>query len=497
MVMLLHIANGLVLPAAGRAPVPLDVVVAEGRIAGLPAHGERVAGAEAIDAAGRLVMPGLVNAHTHGQFTLSRGIADRWNLEHLLNAFPWAAGGRTRAAFHEIATLLSAADAIRTGCTTLYDLFSEFPAPTVDGVSAVARAYERAGVRAVVAPMMAERTIYGAIPGLLDALPADLRGEAEAIRFAPWEEAIDRCRRLLADWPTSHERVRPALAPTIPHHCSDAFMVACRDLAREFDVGIQMHVAESPVQAVAAPRVHGASAVVHLDRLGLLGPSFTAAHAVWLDDDDMARLADRGASVAHNPGSNLRLGSGVAPVRRFLDAGVNVAIGTDSAISGDSLSMFESTRLAALVSRLPEADTSRWLSAVEALHAATEGGARALGLSGEIGAIEIGRRADLVLLDLDHGPLVPLRDAPAQLVYAENGSAVRTVIVNGEVIYRDRSFVGFDYPAVVETARRLAEEIDDATADRKRLALGLAPYVQSFCAGLAAEPLRVRRTLCH
>ena len=174
-------------------------------------------------------------------------------------------------------------------------------------------------MRAVIAPMVADRSFYEAIPGLADALPPPLQERVAALRLAPGEATLAAIREALRDWPFDRDRVRPAVAPTIPHHCSDAFILGCAALARDFDVGLHSHVAESKVQAVAGIRLYGRTQTAHLDELGVLGPHFTVAHGVWLDDDDMARLGDHGASVAHNPGSNMRLGCGLADTRAMLD----------------------------------------------------------------------------------------------------------------------------------------------------------------------------------
>lgn len=491
----IHIKNAIVLIGEDHRPERADLLLKGEWITDIIPTGSEVSDARTIDGKDRLVMPGLVNAHTHGQFTLSRGLNERWTLEQLLNAFPHIGGGRGRIEFHRIAALLSAADCLRGGCTAVYDLFSEFPAPTVEGVSTVASAYAEAGMRAVIAPMMADRSFYEAIPGLQEALPKELAEEVERIRFAPHQFSIERSRELMNAWPVPRDRVKPALAPTIPHHCTDEFLVACRDLARDFDIGIQMHVAESRMQAVVAPSVHGRTAVNHLECLGLLGPKFTAAHGVWLDGDDIKRLGAHGASIAHNPSSNLRLGSGIAPARRFLDAGVNLAIGTDSAITGDSLGMLEATRMAALVSRMPERDTIRWLTSAEAFQAATIGGANALGFGKEIGVLAPGKAADLVLIDLSYGPFVPLRQPVNQLVYAESGASVRQVFVGGQLVYEDGTFHCFDYPAVVAEARRMAAEIDATTHHAAGFVSLLEPFVASFCGALAEKPQPVQRTL--
>ena len=205
---------------------------------------------------------------------------------------------------------LGAVEMLLKGCTACYDLFFEWPVPSRDGMALVASAYAEAGIRAVIAPMVADRTFFEVIPGLAEALPAALREPVAALRLAPGEATLAAIRALLRDWPFDRDLVRPAVAPTIPHHCSDAFILGCAGLAREFDLGLHSHVAESKVQAVTGIRLYGRTQTAHLDRLGVLGPHFTVAHGVWLDNDDMARLGDHGASVAHNPGSNMRLGAG-------------------------------------------------------------------------------------------------------------------------------------------------------------------------------------------
>ena len=175
------------------------------------------------------------------------------------------------------------------------------------------------------------------------------------------------------------------MAPTIPHHCSDAFILGCADLARDFGIGLHSHVAELKVQAVAGIRLYGKTQTAHLDALGVLGPHFTVAHGVWLDEDDMARLGDHGASVAHNPGSNMRLGSGLADTRAMLERRVNLGIGTDGATCADNQNMYEAMRLASFVSKVQGPDWRRWLTTREAALAATEGSARALGFGDKIG----------------------------------------------------------------------------------------------------------------
>jgi len=375
-------------------------------------------------------------------------------------------------------------------------MFAEVPLPTQDGVEAVARAYSDVGMRATIAPMMADRTLYEAIPGLAEALPEPIRAQALATKAASHEMSLAACRKIIGGWRFDRSRLRPALGPTIPHHCSDAFLTGCRDLAVEFDLGMQMHVSESRVQAVVAKERYGKTLVAHLDALGLLGPRFCVAHGVWLDEDDRARLADRAASVAHNPGSNLKLGSGVADARRLLDHGVNLAIGTDGSSASDNLNLFESMRLASYLSRVQDHPVERWINPREALRAATEGGARALGFD-KIGRIEKGYFADLVFIDLAALHYVPVNDLVAQLVFGEDGTGVASVMIGGRLVLDERRLVNVDLARLREQAEEAVRRLNEANAQVRALSDALAPHVAHYCSGLTAAPLSIHRFCGH
>lgn len=463
---------------------PLDVIVDGERIRDLVPRGSvKGEGMEVVDASGCALMPGLVNGHNHAQTHLAKGLFDRYTLETYLNQVPWATGRRTLEDKH-LSSLIGAAELVSKGCTAGYDMFAEFPLPSPEGVEAVARGYADAGLRAVIAPMMADRSFYEAIPGLADFLPEPLREQALRARNAPHADAIAACKRILKDWKFDRNQIRPALGPTIPHHCSDDFLVACRDLAREQRLGLQMHVAESKLQAVVAKKVYGSTLVAHLHKLGLLNPGFCVAHGVWLEADDRRRLADAGASVSHNPGSNLKLGSGIADVRGMLEAGINVALGTDGSASSDNLNLFESMRLAAGLSRVRGRPPEEWVSAREALYAATEGGAKALGFE-RIGRIEKGWMADLVLLDLDALHYVPLNDLAAQIVFGEDGTGVHSVMIGGKWVVRERKLLTVDVAKLKRDAEEAVARLSAANAEARALSEKLHPYVGQFCAGLA------------
>ncbi|MGE0846863.1 MAG: amidohydrolase family protein [Flavobacteriaceae bacterium] len=490
------IRGGRVLDLEGEAAPHRDILIEDGAILALlaPEEAEGVS-ARTVDASDCLLMPGMVNAHTHGHGSLGRGKGDRWTLDLLLNAGPWLSGMRTQEHKY-LSAALNAAEMILKGCTAAYDLYFEFPAPTPEGMDAVARAYRDVGVRTVIAPMLADLSLYEAIPGLMDSLPEPMQKEAGKFRLNPFEETAKACEVFLKTWSHPHEEAKPALAPTIPLHCSDPFLERCRDLAEEYGVAMHMHLAESKTQAVSAAARYGRTLTAHLDALGLLGPRFTAAHGIWLDDDDIARMADRGCSVAHNPGSNLRLGTGVAPVRKLLDAGVCVGVGSDGSNSSDNQNMFEATRLAANVSRLCDLDVNRWVSAREALEMATVNGARMLDLPASIGRIAPGARADIVFLDLNNVNLVPFNDPLNLIVYSEDATSVKSVMVDGRLVLEDRRFVSFDYAGLRRKAEEAALWLRERTEETRKTVMGLESFVARHCLCLCREKYHVKRLVC-
>jgi cytosine/adenosine deaminase-related metal-dependent hydrolase len=439
-------------------------------------------------------MPGLINAHTHSHGGLAKGMGDRWPLELLLHAGPWLNGYRTSEHMY-LSALIGALEMVRKGCTACYDLYLELPLPTPDGLEAIGRAYQDVGMRAVLAPMTADRTFYQAIPGLLEALPWPQRRELETLRMQPGEAIIEACRTLLERNPFDPTRLRLALAPTIPLHCSDDLIMTHRDLARDYDVGLHMHLAESKVQALSGMTCYGQTLTAHLDTLGFLGPNLTAAHAVWLSHDDIQRLADNGVSVAHNPGSNLRLGSGIAAAYEMVQAGINVGIGTDGASCADNQNMFEAMRFASFVSRVREPDYQTWLQTGQVLNMATAGSAKALGFGDDIGRLAPGYKADIVFLDLNHVNFLPCNDPTHQLVHTEDGSAVDGVIIDGRVVLWQGRFADIDMSSLRARIEAAQDALAQRTHDARRLAEALEPHVGQFCLGLARQSYPVHATV--
>jgi guanine deaminase len=339
--------------------------------------------------------------------------------------------------------------------------------------------------------MLQDIAFYKAIPGLFDALPAAHRAKVNAAGndtgfvLAQMEEALKR-------WPHDPSRVRLGIAPTIPLHCSDELTRGCVRLAAEYGAPTQSHVSESKVQEVAARQRWGRSLTAHFEQLGMLGPHFTVAHGVWLDDDDMRRLAAHGCSVSHNAGSNMRLGAGIADARRMLELGVNLAIGTDGAICSDNQNMYEAMRCAARASNVRQPDYTRWLQAPEIVAAATEGGARATGFT-KAGALQAGRLADIVFVDLHSINWIPLNDPATQLVLTEDGTGVRDVMVGGRWVVRGGRHRHVDPVRLASEAAAAQAHIRATSVEGRALADALADAVGTFCVGLCRSPFHLNR----
>jgi 5-methylthioadenosine/S-adenosylhomocysteine deaminase len=492
--MALLIRGGQVLAGTPPALTRADVLLEGDRIAAVgPALGAP-AGARVIDASAHVVLPGMGNAHTHAASHLARGRAGSWTLEDLLTHSAANYGFRTPDDEY-LSAAVGAIEMLKTGCTSAYDLYMAVPAITDEGFEAVVRAYTDVGLRVVLAPAVADVIFYQTVPGLADQLPADLRRTVEEMQPAPTKGLLGLTERAIRRWHGGADgRVRIGVAPTIPNQATDEFLDGCAALAREYGVGIHTHLAESKVQVIESHRRWGKSIVARLADHGILGPGFVGAHAIWLTDDDLRMLADAGAAVAHNPGSNLRLGCGIAPVREMLDRGLAVGLGTDGSVCADNQNLFEALRIASVIStiRFPH-ETARWLDADTVWGLATGGTARVLGQAGDLGAVAPRRKADLVLLRADSIFLRPLADPVKALVYAETGAAVDTVLVDGRVVVERGRVTTVDENRIYTRAQEAADRQRGQSAQAWALAERLAPYVAAACRSAVTTPLSINR----
>ncbi|MGB8038000.1 MAG: amidohydrolase family protein [Pseudolabrys sp.] len=464
----LLIKNGLVLPSAHSEPRTVDILVDGALISNIGRDLYAPEGVRVIDAEGHLVIPGLINAHTHGRENLLKGLIDNRPLEPWLLQLAALTDERSPEDQY-VSVALGAVEMLKHGVTAAYELFTNIPTITPEAVAAVLGAYRDVGLRAVVAPCVADIPYHRTIPGLVERLEPSLINALDGLFPARvGSDLLDVVEQSVADWKigTGEDLVRLALAPVIPERCTDAFLVACRDLAKKLNLPIHTHLLETKIQAVERFRRDGCSTPTVLDRLGLLTETSSLAHAIWVTPGDIELIGQRGCGVVHNPVSNLKLGSGIMPMRKMMDQHIHLAIGTDGCASADHQNIFEAIRLAAYIHRPSEPDYDAWPVAAEVLEAAWEGGAYALGFGGRLGRIEPGYLADIVLLDLDSEGLTPLNNAANQLVLCENGRAVRTVIVNGRIVLDQGEPTMIEAKSIRararESARRLSRNIQQS-----------------------------------
>ncbi len=428
------VTNGTVVTVdpAHRVLSPGAVAIDGSSIAavGSPAEiGARFTAAETIDAAGMLVMPGLVNTHTHAPMVMYRGLADDLALMDWLQQYIFPAEAKTVSPeMVRVGTRLAALEMIQSGTTTFADMyyFEE----------EVGRAAKAAGLRGVLG-----ETIIG-FPVADAKTPADSLKRAEAF-----------IKEFQGD-----ELITPVPAAHSMYTLDEPSLVATRQLADRYRVPLLIHLAETEDEVAISREKHKLTPAAYLESIGFLGPNVVAAHCVWLNDDDTAILKGHGVKVSHNPESNMKLASGTAPVTRYLKEGLTVSLGTDGAASNNDLDMFEAMRQAAFLHKLATRDP-RAIPAATAVDMATIGGATALGLDAKIGSIEAGKRADLIVVSMKGARQTPMYNPVSHLVYVARGDDVQTTIVNGRVLMRDRKMLTLDEAAVLAEARALAEKV--------------------------------------
>jgi len=444
--------------ATGELRERVDLRIAGDRISAIDASGTRGQSsvtqqsssgrpgpqAREIDGRGLVAVPGLVNAHTHSPENCLRGSGTGLPLESWL-ARMFGVAGPFSPQDHYACALAGAVEMLATGTTAVLDHLWGTPL-TIDGAEAVLRAYREAGIRAAIAPLVADVDFTGALAArhgvdLSGALFTDLAGP-----IAP-SEAVAQLDALVGRWhDRDGRRLQVFAGPGGVQWCSDELLTGLAETAERHDTSLTMHLLETRLQDHVARERFGASAVCGLERLGVLGPRCSFAHGVWIDPADLELIASRGAVIVHNPAANLRLGSGRAAIPEMLSAGVKVALGSDGTASSDNAVIWTQLKLASLVHNDFAAD--RWISPNQAVTMATVGGAAVLGLPDSLGRLEPGALADIALVDRRGEGLAGAVDVEAGLVLSETGRGVVHTIVAGEPVVIDGRCVRVDSEAV-------------------------------------------------
>lgn len=425
----LIIENGFILTmdAQARAVPGGRVCVRGGRIVHVGAAEEsRWQSPEVIDARGGMVLPGLVNAHTHAAMTLFRGLADDLPLMEWLEHYIFPVERRMDADFVYTGTLLACAEMILSGTTTFCDMYLF--------ETQAAQAAAEAGMRCLVGEVLYD-------------FPSP--------NYGPVEEGLAYTEALIKAW-QEHPLVSVAVEPHALFTCSPNLLEKAGQMAARYGVPLVMHVAETAHEVAQVKERYGRSPVRHLEALGLLGPHLIADHCVHLEPEEMDLLAAYDVKVVHNPESNMKLASGIAPVPELLERGVCVALGTDGCASNNNLDLFSEMDTAAKLHKVYRGDPTV-MEAYEVVKMATLQGARALGLGQEIGSIETGKRADIIVVATDTPHLTPLYNPYSHLVYAAKGADVTHAIIDGRVVMAERRLRTLDLEAILARVRDKAQ----------------------------------------
>lgn len=440
----------------GATPFTGDIAVEGDRIAAIGTGLAQPEGATVIEGAGRLVMPGLVNAHLHSGEALYKGRYDNMPLEiWMLYAYPILGASAVSERLIYLRSMVVAIESLKSGVTCITDDIFEAPRQTLDQLGAAVQAYDDSGIRATVSGHVIDRDFLDTIPFSREHVPPEL--QEEVARLAPPSVAdyVAFAKEAHARFHGRAGRIRFMVAPSAPQRCTPELMQAADELAREWKVPFHTHIVETKVQGVTGPTFYGRSLMRYMGDLGLLHERTTIAHSIWVTDDDVALMGAAGVSIVHNTISNQKLGAGIAPVRKLLKAGVNVALGSDGICSNDTARMFEVMKACGLIHKVTTPDYGRWLDASEVLHACTLAGAKSAAIGHETGSLEAGKKADLLVLDLASPSFTPCHDLRNHLVYCENGSSIETVMVNGEVVVQDGRLTRVDERALLAELRSL------------------------------------------
>lgn len=385
-----------------------------------------------IDAEGKILLPGLVNTHTHLSMTLFRGLADDLSLDSWLNDNIWPMEANLNGDYCYIGALLGAVEMIKSGTTTFSDMYFY--------MEDVARAVDDAGIRAVLS--------YG----MIDFGDAEKRENEIKENMA----LFDACNGM------ADGRIKVFLGPHSPYTASKELLIKVRELADEYGMGIHIHVSETEKEINDSLDEKGLRPFEYLEKIGFLGPDVVAAHSVWLSDDEIEIIKKHNVKVSHNPCSNMKLASGIAPVSKLMEGGICVSIGTDGASSNNNLDLIEELKTASLLQKVSTLDP-KVLNSDEAIEMATIKGAEVLGLESEIGSIEVGKKADIILIDTNCANMVPDSSTlSSNVIYSANGSNVDTTICNGKILMENRKLTVLDEDEIYAKARQAIKELKEA-----------------------------------
>lgn len=401
----------------------VDVQIESDRIAAiapqLPASGV------VIDGENKLLLPGFFNAHTHSSEMWQRGIIPPVPLElWIAELYDFAPLNPEQIYLSALGT---AVETLLSGGTSVVDHLVLIPEKEIETIAAAVRAYKEVGIRAFIAPLIQDQSLNEGMPtGELDLYYEPY--------FRSTAATLELIEQVVSGFHRPEEGINILVAPTGIQLCSDALFEGCSQLSDRYNLCRHSHLLETKAQQKLAQEKYGCSAVEHLKRIGYLSDRTSLAHCVWLSDADITILAQSQSTVVHNPLSNLRLGSGIAPILKYRQAGVNVTFGCDGASSNDSQDLLEAIKIGSILHNVTEFDYHHWITPRQAVEMASLGGAKGLNLAEQLGSLTVGKKADLVLYDLASLSLLPRTDPIGLLILGRPTQVVNSVWVNGNQI---------------------------------------------------------------
>ncbi|MEH2223740.1 amidohydrolase [Nostoc sp.] len=404
----------------------VDVQIVDDKIAAI-APNLQVIGT-VIDGKNKLLLPGFFNAHTHSSEMWQRGIMSIFPLElWLAELYDFAPLDPEQVYLSALGT---AVETLLSGGTSVVDHLVLIPGLELETIAIATRAYREVGIRAFIAPLIQDESLSAGIPSGESAQTHEPYFRSTAATLEIIEEAVRQFHR-------PDEGVNILVAPTGIQLCTDALFQGCTELSDRYNLCRHSHLLETRAQEKLAEEKYGCTAVEHLKRIGYLSNKTSLAHCVWLNDADIAILAETQSTVVHNPLSNLRLGSGIAPILKYRQAGVNVTFGCDGASSNDSQDLLEAIKIGSILHNVTDSDYQHWITPRQAVEMASLGGAKGLNIADKLGSITVGKQADLVLYDLTNLSLLPRTDPIGLLVLGRPSNVVDSAWVNGKQIIAD------------------------------------------------------------
>lgn len=434
-----------------------DILIEDDEIKKIEKNIQPTADENVIDCTDLLLAPGFVNAHLHSDENMFKGKYDNMPLElwMLYSYPPTAEYGNFSERLVYLRTMIGAIEQIKSGVTCCQDDVSGHPRTTAEGHNIIFKAYKDLGMRANISTSALHKNFLDTIPYLRDFMPSDF--QKKFANTLPPEEELKEAEQIIKNW-NGKDNFKVTLSPIAPQRCDDDYNIKVFELAEKYDLPYHTHICETRMQRETGFEFYGKTILQHCKDIGILSRRTTIAHGNWLDDRDVEVMAETGATVVHNIVSNLKLGSGIMPFAKLKEAGVNIALGTDGTSSNDSQNIMEVMKVAALIHKATQPNYKKWPTSSQILNAATRGGAQSVMREKEIGSLAVGKKADILMFDLNTPAFTPLNDIKNHLVYCENGSDIKNVIIAGKMVMKDRKILTVDEKSIVAELKLLHED---------------------------------------